>query len=89
MANTQIGTRTGVTAAGIGGANNPSNLNGSVGTAAGTAAWDTDHTSIDTMRTRLAAIDGTFYTSARLDTLSMNDMEYAIRVNDLATTIKQ
>ncbi len=88
MANAQIGTRTGVTAAGIGGTGNPPNLNGGTGVP-GTPAWDTDHTSIDSMRTRLAAIDATFYTSARLDTLSMNDMEYAVRVNDLAATVKQ
>jgi hypothetical protein len=34
------------------------------------------------MRTRLGTINGTYYTSARLDSMTRNDMLYAIRLND-------
>lgn len=50
---------------------------------------NTNYDSIANMRTRLAAISGTTYTSKMLDTMSMNDMQYALRVNDNPTTIKQ
>lgn len=40
------------------------------------------------MRTRLAAINGSYYTSARLNQMSDNDMVYALRVNDDPTTVK-
>jgi len=40
------------------------------------------------MRTRLAAIDSGFYTTARLNTMTRNDMVYAVRVNDYASTVK-
>lgn len=36
--------------------------------------------SIAGMRTRLAAIDGTYFTAARLDLMTENDMVYALRV---------
>lgn len=35
--------------------------------------------SISTMRTRLAAINAGYYTSARLDAMTANDMVYALR----------
>lgn len=35
--------------------------------------------SISAMRTRLAAINPTYYTSARLDAMTENDMVYALR----------
>jgi hypothetical protein len=34
---------------------------------------------ISAMRTRLAAINGTYYTAARLDAMTENDMVYALR----------
>lgn len=36
--------------------------------------------SIKLMRTRLAAINGTYYTAARLNTMTRNDMVYALRM---------
>jgi hypothetical protein len=42
---------------------------------------------IASMRARLTAISGTTYTTARLDTMTANDMMYAIRVNDEPTSI--
>lgn len=46
-----------------------------------------NYTSHDAMRTRLAAISGTYYTTARLDQLSTNDMVYALRMHDDATSV--
>lgn len=43
---------------------------------------DPDMISVAAMRTRLAAIDGAYYTSAKLDSLTTNDMMYALRVHD-------
>lgn len=43
--------------------------------------------SVGALRTRLAAINGTYYTAARLNTMSVNDMQYAVRLNDDPTTI--
>lgn len=45
------------------------------------------YTSIANLDTRLAAIDGTYYTQARLDQMSVNDKVYAVRVSDDPTTI--
>lgn len=36
---------------------------------------------VNSMRTRLAAINGTYYTTARLDSMTDNDMVYALRVH--------
>lgn len=36
-------------------------------------------TSVSAMRTRLAALDGTYYTTARLNNMTRNDMVYALR----------
>lgn len=38
-------------------------------------------TSISAMRTRLAAINAGYFTAARLDTMTRNDMIYALRVH--------
>jgi hypothetical protein len=46
-----------------------------------------NYTSISALRTRLAAINGALYTSAMLDIMSVNDMVYALRMNDDKTTI--
>lgn len=37
---------------------------------------------IATMKARLAAVDEDYYTEARLNNMTMNDMVYAIRVAD-------
>jgi len=41
-----------------------------------------NYTSVSAMRTRLAAINGAYYTAYRLDQMNQNDMLYAIRVAD-------
>lgn len=46
-----------------------------------------NYVSVQSMRTRLAAANGTYYTSARLDQLSVNDMIFALRNIDDATSI--
>lgn len=43
--------------------------------------------SISVMRARLTAINATSYTVARLDSMTENDMAYAIRLNDDAAGI--
>lgn len=48
-----------------------------------------NYASITAMRARLTAISGTTYSSANLDVMSVNDMIYALRVNDDATSIVQ
>jgi hypothetical protein len=85
----QIGNPNGVVAASIGGVNNPTNLNGNTGTDP-TAGLDMDNLdTVATMRARLTAISGTTYSAAQLDKMTFNDMVYAIRLNDFATSIKQ
>lgn len=89
MADQQLGHPLGFASVSIGnGTTNRSNLNGSTGAA--DAGFDGDnYDTIAAMKTRLAAIDGTFYSTATLNKLSYNDMVYAIRTADDPTTIKQ
>lgn len=47
-----------------------------------------NYTSITALDTRLAAINGTYYTQARLDKMNVNDKVYAVRLNDDAGSIK-
>lgn len=89
MADQQIGNPAGVAAVDNGGGTNRSNLNGGGTGAPQGAHWDVDYVSIATLRARLAAIDAGFYTAARLNAMSRNDMVYAVRVADSPTTIKQ
>ena len=74
MADLQIGSVHGVNA------NEGKNING--GDDAGAGFIDADMLTVDAMRTRLAAISGTSYTAARLNTMTTNDMIYALRVHD-------
>ncbi len=46
-----------------------------------------NYTSVTALRTRLAAISGTTYTSAVLDQMTVNDMVFAVRMNDDKTTV--
>lgn len=48
---------------------------------------DADALSISSMRARLNAIDATAYSSANLNTMTRNDMLYALRLHDAADTI--
>lgn len=43
--------------------------------------------SIDQMRTRLTAISASYYTAAKLNEMSVNDMVYAVRSHDDGTSI--
>lgn len=56
---------------------------------AGTSVVSTpaNYASISALRTRLAAISGTTYTAAVLNTMTVNDMVYAVRLNDDSGTI--
>ena len=57
------------------------------GTNAQTGHWDADYNTVAAMRTRLAAISAGTYTAAYLNRMTVNDMVYAIRVNDSIATI--
>lgn len=50
---------------------------------------DDNMMSIGEMRDRLTAIDSGFYTAARLNTMTKNDMMFAIRTSDKPQSIKQ
>jgi hypothetical protein len=57
------------------------------GTNAALVATPANYASISAMKTRLAAINGTSYTTARLNTMTVNDLVYALRLNDDAGSI--
>lgn len=61
------------------------NLNG--GNAIDSGYNDSDLLTIAAMKTRLQAIDAGLYTDAYLNTMTVNDMKYAIRLNDAVGTI--
>jgi hypothetical protein len=44
--------------------------------------------SVSALRTRLTAINAGYYTAARLNQMTKNDMVYAVRVNDDLAGIK-
>lgn len=46
-----------------------------------------NYTSVSALRTRLAAINGAYFTSARLDQMTKNDMVYALRLADDAAGV--
>lgn len=46
-----------------------------------------NYTSVSTMRARLAAINAGYYTTARLEQMTKNDMTYALRTLDDAAGI--
>lgn len=46
-----------------------------------------EYTGINAMRTRLTAISATAYSAANLNAMTVNDMEYALRLNDDPTSI--
>ncbi len=80
MADTQVGNVHGI--AGRGGRN----INGGDDAQAGFNLTG-NALSISSMRTRLTAINAGYYTAAKLNNLSYNDMIYAIRQNDAPGTI--
>lgn len=89
MADQQIGNQAGVAAAHTGSGTQKTNMTGS-NTGPGNG-WDdasVNDDSIATMKTRLAAINGAYFTAARLNTMTANDMLYALRQADFPTTIR-
>lgn len=64
-----------------------SNLNGGISANEGLDLDNLD--TIAAMRTRLQAISATTYSDTELNKMTMNDLAYAIRVNDAPGTIKQ
>jgi hypothetical protein len=85
MANQRLGNGIGVAAKNINSGDQRTNLNGS--TSVSGEHDDTDYASITALRARLGTIDSGFYTSAKLDTMTYNDMLYAVRVNDSPDSI--
>lgn len=58
---------------------------GNLGTPLANAA---NYDSVNAMRTRLAAVNGAYYTSARLNSMTKNDMVYALRLADDVAGVK-
>jgi hypothetical protein len=50
-------------------------------------ATPANYASVAAMRTRLNAISATSYSATRLDSMTVNDMVYALRLNDDAAGI--
>lgn len=89
MADQQLGHQLGFAGVSIGdGLTNRSNLNGGT-SVPGTAFDDDDCDNITAMKSRLQTIDATFYTDARLSTMTYNDLVFAVRTADNSGTIKQ
>lgn len=83
MAQTQIGNHLGVAASGT----TNKNLNG--GATPGAGLKNTNIVTIDDARARLTAVAPGSYPTKVLDTMTFNDMIYAIRLLDNPTSIKQ
>ena len=45
-------------------------------------ATPANYDSVSSLRTRLGAINAGFYTSTMLDNMTVNDMQYAVKLND-------
>lgn len=50
-------------------------------------ATPANYGSLAAIRTRLTAINGTYWTSARMDGMTLNDLTYALRTLDDAGTV--
>lgn len=74
----QIGNTATIAKEGQFGVNGPSNING--GDESTTGYGSPNFNSLGVMRTRLAAINGTLYTTAYLNQMTYNDMVYALRL---------
>lgn len=74
----QIGNGVGITKSSQVGVNGPSNINGGDDVIQGYN--DADYATIQAMRTRLTAINGAYFTTALLNSLSYNDLQYALTV---------
>lgn len=87
MADHQIGNIHGYAATSVGSGNEKTNLTGDSDGNPRTAHFDVDLADVAAMRARLTAINGAAYTSSVLDTMTFNDMVYAIRLADNPNTI--
>lgn len=87
MARATIGNPHGFAARSDGSGVEPTNFNGSSDGDITSSYKDADILDVGACRARLAAIDGTTYTDAYMDVMLLNDMRYAIRLNDDAGTI--
>lgn len=79
MAVTQLGNIQGFAARGGKG------ING--GDDGATAYFNANSGTLAAKRARLTAINGTYYTTTRLDQLTHNDIDYALRLADNPTSI--
>lgn len=62
------------------------NING--GASARNGFRSTAFTTVQSMRERLQVIDAAYFTDARLNTMTWNDLVYALRQKDFASSIK-
>lgn len=53
----------------------------------GTIGTSANYNDVGALRTRLAAINGAYYTSARLNGMTKNDMVHAVRLADDAAGV--
>lgn len=89
MADQQIGNQMGVAAAHTGAATQRSNMTGSnTGPQNGFDDGSVNDDSIATLRARLAVINAGYFTAARLNSMTYNDMIYAYRQADFPSTIR-
>lgn len=85
MADHQVGNVHGLPIVDVGDEDSVTNLSGTNDPQVGFN--DTDLLSIAAMRARLATIDAGLYTAEFLNSMTYNDMVYAIRVNDNPDTL--
>jgi len=88
MADLQIGNTAGVTAVSVGGGTNPTNVNGGANNAPQAGLDIDEDKTIAALRTALTAINAGYYTTDVLNTMTKNDMLYAVRVASYPTSIK-
>lgn len=88
MADLQIGHNLGFAAVTVGNIDRNTNVNGAATSAS--AGLDMDNMdNITTLKARLQTIDATKYTDRILNQMTLNDLQFAVRTEDFASTIKQ
>lgn len=89
MADQQVGNQLGVAAAHTGSGTQKTNMTGSnTSPQNGFDDGNVNDDSIATLRARLTAISASTFTAARLNTMTQNDMVYALRLADFPTTVR-
>lgn len=63
------------------------NTHSNAGNTAAAVATPANYASVTALRSRLATINAGYYTAAKLNQMTLNDMVYAVRLNDDSTTI--